>query len=286
MDSIAAGIVLYNPDINRLYENIEAVLPQVSKLYIFDNGSNNQLEINKLLKKYHGIVYLTEQKNVGIARALNKIAVAAIDDSFDWLLTLDQDSVVLSNIIENYKKYLNLPRVGQLSCLYSDRNKKENIKISSSNQLYENIKYAITSGSLIKLSALKVCGGFDESLFIDWVDMEICCALRAKQYMTYCINFVGFIHELGRPTPIRFLGFHGYTSNYPAFRYFYSARNSILTAFRYPNEEKIEIRILAQIKILIKINLYEKNKKKKSHALIEGIKEGFKNKNQNRAFYL
>ena len=35
MESYAAGIVLYNPDITRLKENLDAVTPQVKKVYCF-----------------------------------------------------------------------------------------------------------------------------------------------------------------------------------------------------------------------------------------------------------
>ena len=37
---VAAGIVLYNPDnIIRLYENIDTLKKQVSKIYLFDNST-------------------------------------------------------------------------------------------------------------------------------------------------------------------------------------------------------------------------------------------------------
>ena len=42
---ICAGIVLYNPDIERLSDNIDSVISQVEKIYLVDNGSKN---INKI----------------------------------------------------------------------------------------------------------------------------------------------------------------------------------------------------------------------------------------------
>ena len=38
---ICAGIVLYNPEIDLLKKNIEAIADQVDCIYLFDNGSKN-----------------------------------------------------------------------------------------------------------------------------------------------------------------------------------------------------------------------------------------------------
>lgn len=46
---ISAGIVLYNPDINRLKQNIKAVIPQVDVLVLYDNGSKNITKIEKMI---------------------------------------------------------------------------------------------------------------------------------------------------------------------------------------------------------------------------------------------
>ena len=46
---ILAGIVLFNPDIERLKQNAAAILPQVDCLLAVDNGSTNLEEIEKAL---------------------------------------------------------------------------------------------------------------------------------------------------------------------------------------------------------------------------------------------
>ena len=51
----AAGIVLYNPDIKRLEENISAIAPQVNELILIDNSSKNIDEIAELTAKYENI---------------------------------------------------------------------------------------------------------------------------------------------------------------------------------------------------------------------------------------
>ena len=44
---IAAGIVLYNPDIDRLKKNLEVIESQVEKVFLVDNHSNNLEEVKK-----------------------------------------------------------------------------------------------------------------------------------------------------------------------------------------------------------------------------------------------
>ena len=45
MEAIFAGIVLFNPEISRLKENITHILGQVDRLILVDNGSSNKEEI-------------------------------------------------------------------------------------------------------------------------------------------------------------------------------------------------------------------------------------------------
>ena len=45
---IIAGIVLYNPDISRLKENISAIRPQVDKVVLIENGSSDLTYLDSL----------------------------------------------------------------------------------------------------------------------------------------------------------------------------------------------------------------------------------------------
>lgn len=183
-------------------------------------------------------------------------------------------------MVNEYKKYIHLPNVGQLTCKRKDRNIHSVIK--TNNQEPKIVKYAITSASLINLKALKSCGGFDEKLFIDWVDNEICCALRSRGYETYEIDYVGLLQEKGHASSVHFLNKIFYRPNYSPIRYYYNARNSIYVAREYPDEEKLVSIILNQLKVLILNTLYEKNKKAK--AVISGMYDGLKLSRQRKRY--
>lgn len=75
---ISAGIVLYNPDTDRLKENINAIINQCTHIYLIDNGSDNINNISDLLEEYNDlkITVIYNQKNMGIASALNQLTEA------------------------------------------------------------------------------------------------------------------------------------------------------------------------------------------------------------------
>ena len=50
MNNILAGIVLYNPQIERLILELKSIEKQVQKICMFDNGSNNYSEIEKVIE--------------------------------------------------------------------------------------------------------------------------------------------------------------------------------------------------------------------------------------------
>lgn len=89
-EHVMAGIVLYNPDIDRLKENIKCILPQVDTLLLVENGSSDTSYINDLTN-INKILMVKNQKSMGIAYALNQILGYGYSHGFKWVLTLDQD---------------------------------------------------------------------------------------------------------------------------------------------------------------------------------------------------
>ena len=72
MIRIAAIIVLYNPEMNRLHENIMAVYDQVDEVHLIDNTSNNIASIKEKYKNNKKISFQCNNTNCGIAKALNQ----------------------------------------------------------------------------------------------------------------------------------------------------------------------------------------------------------------------
>lgn len=270
---ISAGIVIFNPDINRLKENISAVIVQCAHVYLVDNGSNNIDEVKKLLNQYNHskVSVLCNMENQGIAKALNQLASEAQKGGFDWILTLDQDSVAPSNIIEEFEKYTNNLNTGMLCTVICDRNKGVVVEAKDN---YKEIDECITSGSLLNIKAWRKIGGFDESMFIDGVDFDICYRLRKNGYKILCIQSVVLLHELGRIVYHRFIFWKVLVKNHSAFRKFYIARNTVYLARK--EHTNIIKAILQNVKLFLIVVCYEDDKWKKSKKILQGTIDGFK----------
>lgn len=200
---INGGIVTYNPDIEKLKKNISRIAGQVCKLVIADNGSKNIEDIKRLAAAFENVSVILNYENFGIARALNQIMKWSSNNGGDWTITLDQDSECSDCIIDLYKPYLNKEDVGMLTCRYTDRNLNEENVVYNSD--CEEIDFCITSASLLKNECWKKTAGFDEYLFIDKVDNDICLKLQENGFKIICVNKVGFTHEVGKAKKISFL---------------------------------------------------------------------------------
>lgn len=84
VNRICAGIVLYNPDINRLKDNINSIIEQVDCIYMQDNGSSNIALIEELMKNYTSTILLKNGINRGIAWALNRLCERSLVDGYQW----------------------------------------------------------------------------------------------------------------------------------------------------------------------------------------------------------
>ena len=102
---ICAGIVLYNPDAELLRENIASIINQVECLVIYNNGSLNISDIRTDLFGDKRITVLGNGDNKGIAYALNRLCMWAMEHGFQWIITLDQDSVSSEGLVNALSSY-------------------------------------------------------------------------------------------------------------------------------------------------------------------------------------
>lgn len=271
---VLAGIVLFNPDIERLQQNIDAIKVQVDKLILVDNGSTDTCYREKLEKK--DVEYVRNDSNLGIAYALNQILQYAYDNNFSWALTLDQDSVVAPDIMRVYSEIADKDKVGIVCCKTIDRNFTELHQYE--NEPDHEVKYCITSASLTNVEGWKKVGGFDDSMFIDWVDWDICIALRHCGYKIIKTDRTHILHELGTNTRIKHIGKYQFLIlNRSAFRYYYVARNWIYLGRKW-KKERLAVKLLQVLKMLLVALLYESHKWKNLKAFVRGTVDGFKMK--------
>lgn len=267
---VMAGIVLFNPDIKRLKENIDAIYEQVDLVLLVNNGSDNIDVVRDMIADCGKITVLDNGSNLGIATALKRIMRYAEKWEYDWVLTLDQDSVCQPGLINAYTLYYGLDSVGILTCNIVDRN----FSISSGfteGQEYREVSQCITSASLIKVEAYRQTDGFDEKLFIDSVDFDICINMRCHGYKIYKINYDGVLHEVGHGRNVKFL-FKDYISyNHSPFRQYYMARNHRYLVMKYPDQFSKLKEWIREIRSEAIILFYEEDKIKKLRSRWKGL---------------
>jgi len=250
---VCAGIVLYNPDVERLVQNIRAVENQVEKLIFVDNASQNIDEIQEHFNdsKY---IWIKNDANIGIAAALNQLVNYANENGYQWILTLDQDSICGNDLVskllvaaekENGEKdKLNaigrvrsddVDRVAMAAPLVNDRGiiETETTPIDMDAEA-EDVRMCITSGCLTNVKSVIDIGGFNEWLFIDEVDREMCLRLLLQGYRLIRVNTVELSHEFGLKTVTRRLLWKKVTyHNYTPFRIYYQIRNIVYMMRKY-----------------------------------------------------
>lgn len=249
MEQYAAGIVLYNPDIKRLKENLDAVCGQVERVYCYNNGLQNAGEINALLNTYGNIRVIGTGTNVGIATALNELTKEAEKDNIEWILTLDQDSVVCDGMVEVLASFKNEKDVAIICPAIEDiRRKNETLAVAQNT--IDDVEFCITSGSFMNIQKTLEIGGFDEWLFIGLVDNEICYRIKLNGYRIIRNNVMILNHELGNLTPSRLENVYlrlgnllhsetikklSYKRAVSPMRLYYATRNMIYLKKRYAN---------------------------------------------------
>jgi len=256
-ETINAIIISFN-DYDSLVETINSIKDQVDLVTIVDNGSE-EYHINKIknnLSNYCKVIEL--EHNKGIGAALNIGVLYSIENSFDWVLTLDQDSIsscnLVSNLLDLYRSY---PDAG-MTCPSIDGN--IGIKISRNGN--SRIKTAITSGNLIKTNIFLNIGLYNEEYFIDNVDFEFCLRLINHGYTIHMSNSAQLRHSLGTVVNVKiFLFQYKYISHNPNRRY-YIFRNNFYISKQYFKMEPILIikKNILLIKYFIEILIFDKHK--------------------------
>lgn len=99
----------YNETVDELKKSIESMLTQTFKnfefIIVLDNPQNNEHKkvINEYLSKDERIIFLVNEKNIGLAASLNK----GIDKSKgDYIARMDADDISMPNRLEREYNYL------------------------------------------------------------------------------------------------------------------------------------------------------------------------------------
>jgi rhamnosyltransferase len=275
MIRIAGVVVLYNP-IEAVFKNVVSYIGQIETLFAVDNSEQPDPIIVEKIRCLGNIKYIWNGRNLGIATALNVGAALAVERGYDYLLTMDQDSLTSSNLICEYLDFLSDPSL-------------KNVGIVSPYHIYENydrpiepVKVketftTITSGALLNLAAYKQVGPFMDELFIDYVDFEYCLRLHLHGFKIFQLNRALLHHQLGAIESKKILFRRVAVYHHPPIRVYYKFRNRLFVACKYFNSfTRWSINEFMTIgNDLIKILLFEDQKLEKCKMAFLGVAHYF-----------
>ena len=270
---IYAIITLYNPTEEQI-DNINAIMKQVDQVIICDNSStDNSSKIPK------GCIYSSCKKNLGLSAAFNRVLTG---DGVKWLpddiiVFFDQDSKIknghiqglLSALIRCEKSGKSIGCIGPI--FYNSSNDTTEIphdKKRVAKGIYE-VKSLITSSMMCRYESLKRIGFWNDEIFLDMSDWDLCWRFMAKGLKCYMTSDISLLHSVGngekKMGPIRMrVG--------APIREYYQIRDCLYLFKKKYTPLKFKIRFLALISIrsLIHVTLFEDRHIRKKY-----IKRGF-----------
>lgn len=237
-DSVCAVVVTYHPQ-PLLRNNLERLISQVAEVVVVDNGSGTTTtELLRIIETELGIRVIRNERNLGIAAALNVGIKHAIVGGYQWVATFDQDSEVTPGFFDGLlAAYQNCPDREHVALIapqlfYPESNESE---LTQTGPLPEfaPIRSAITSGSLIRADVFIKVGYYDEPMFIDYVDYDFCLRLQTKGFGLIRANRVLLHHRLGAAENHTLLGRKISIKSHSAWRRYYITRNRVIVYRRY-----------------------------------------------------
>ena len=238
---VCAILVTYHPD-TEFRTRLSSISRQVGAIVIVDNGSaDTELIMLREIAANPAVALALNFENLGLARGLNIGIQRAATLGFPWVLLIDQDSHVDSDMVNTlFAIHGSFPERESLAIIGSNfrdihRGLPGSDKCASFGEQWEEVDWVITSGSLLPLAAYWDIGPFREDFFIDYVDTEYCMRARAKGYHVLKARRPLISHSIGTPTQHNFLWMKKWTTNHSADRRYYIARNNTVMLHEFGN---------------------------------------------------
>ncbi|MHA6247680.1 glycosyltransferase family 2 protein [Pontibacter sp. CAU 1760] len=269
-DAVAGVVVLYKPAATVL-ASITSYHTSLAKLFIIDNSPEANLWLVEQLRQTGiPVEYTHLPANAGIAQALNLGAENAVQQRYDWLLTMDQDSLAPPGMVQQLLATARAnPEAGIVAPRYLQQTDTDD---TAPVNLIEETEVVITSGNLLNLNAFKQAGPFREDFFIDYVDHEYCLRLKRKGYKILLHHGILLRHELG-DSQNHTLGLRPVVSSHHNYlRRYYITRNRLAVLAMYKTDFPAYYRFQQTLnwKETLKLLFLEQDKLRKLRSVLRG----------------
>lgn len=283
-----AIIVTYQPDIATLATLVATLAPQVGTITIIDNGSENLSEWSPLFPGGN-IQVLPQHANIGIASAINAgFDAVRSRGAAQFVALFDQDSVPSNDMIDRLERYSDefaaQGPVAQVGPYFFEHNRGYHLpfiefkgglprrKHPRGNERWTTADYLISSGSLVPIAAIEKVGPLDDSLFIDYVDIEWGLRAKAAGFQSYGAFDIRMDHRIGDKALN--LAVVRLATHKPVRRYYYY-RNALLLCRRSYVPVSWRIHEITRLSVKFWIfALFSRNRVSDIQMMLKGIADG------------
>lgn len=180
------------------------IAAQAERLFICDNSDTSNED---MFQNIQNAVYLFWGENKGISGAFNRVLK---DSSFGWrnddfIIFFDQDSDIpdmhIARLINEYRNLLSMGQhVGCLGPVYYNRSNditeiahmRRRVKVHD-----YRVNSIITSSMLCRYCDIKKIDFWNEEIFLDWSDFDLCWRLRKIGKYCYVTDKAVLNHMVG-----------------------------------------------------------------------------------------
>ena len=272
----AAVVVLFHRE-GPLIDRLQRVLIQVAEPIVVSNDGEDAGRLGALNGKR--VTYLSNNENQGLAIALNQGIARALDQGYSWCLLLDQDTVVdddlVSGLAEVWREY---PKRNDIAILAPNyRNPVGHRLTYDSTPVWQLLKTAVTSGSIISLSSVRQVGGMREAFFIEGIDIEFCLRVRTAGMQLVASGKPLMTHGAGTTEERKLFGRRVIVTNHSPWRFFMQCKNLSWITCRYFSREPRwgASALVSMIKRCCIVLVFESQRRGKMWALLRGVFVGF-----------
>jgi len=266
---ILAVIVTYNPEIGHLKSFLERLSRQIDLVLIYDNNSLNLKDIASIQFPQNVIIH-SSPINKGLPAHYNAAIQYGLENGFNYLLILDQDSNFNDDFLTKYRQNISDESICLVPLLvHSNKNYNDTYPERTKSEI-EPVSRSINSGTLLNLKTLPTQLRFDEDLFIDSVDFDFFEKIRKFSFKVLRVNSAKLHISLGNISRIGPF----FLYNYSPFRLEKQTRDRVIFLRKHPVSAFSLWLFLFTIFCDTKAVLFEKERLRKIKAIAKGFKEG------------
>jgi rhamnosyltransferase len=271
---VAAVVTTFNSG-ETIRPNLARIAEQVDVVIIVDDSGDAFKGQTVDYAEIDNAILLRNDENLGVAAALNRGVAKAGLMGCDWVITLDDDTLVSSSYMLDVFDFVQADVHASAGLIACSRVGTGPSSTPDGNG-FRVKRTLITSGCVFEIKTFREVGGFDESMFIDLVDFDFCTKLRKSGQAIVLLNKQGMDHRVGNSRTVRLLSKEIVIYNHSPFRLYYQMRNVFLFARKHLTfDPLLTLYLLLDIfRLPMKALLFEQQKRARFFYLAMGLIDG------------